>query len=189
MPIFEPDEMEIVEALGERLVERAETVLNGEAPNLDQMMMRLDGTLPYSTYLSYELLDGEGLQPWFQSIDAFEERLELRLDGGMTASMNTEQALSEPDADGSSVKFIAHLQLFDRARDAGRYLDESIQRAVENDNYTGVETEEIPGARCAANRERTTIGRGSRSRTICSAMTMRNRWKSRAISSAGHTMG
>lgn len=145
MPIFEPDEMEIVEALGERLVERAEAALEGETPNLSPMVMLIDGTLPYSTYLTYELLDGAGIQPWFQTIEAFEERVEMRLDGGMIAAVRTEQVLSEPAEDGSSIRFFASLQIFERERDAGAYLEETLQRVTEDERYISVETEELPG--------------------------------------------
>jgi hypothetical protein len=144
MPIFEADELEIVEAMGERLVERAQAALDDDSPNLSLLTPRLESDV-YDAFQIYDLIDGDGIRLVGQSDDDFESSVEGRLDGGTESLLRTEQILVPATEDASEIRYYSPVIAFERERDAIAYVDGLVDRFSANERYTNVDGEEVPG--------------------------------------------
>ena len=92
-------ETETVAALGERLVERGEEALDGDAPPLGRLVVAVESEVEEVPFLAYDLIDGEPVRFSSESPEAFEARVEGQLDRGTVGLLRSAQVLTGPDAD------------------------------------------------------------------------------------------
>lgn len=98
------EELAKLEALGERLIARADAALAGDSPRLTPLTFRIDSDVPYDPYVLYTLLDGDPIREAEETDDeAFDARVQGQLDRGSTAVLRQEQLLREATEDTPAI--------------------------------------------------------------------------------------
>ena len=141
-PDVDRDAVDIVQALGERLVERAEAALDGESPRLGSAVVRIESDVVRSPFVGYERLDGDPLRSAFETEAAFANRVAGNRDLGIASMLRHEQILAEATRTEGDVRFTTFLITFDRLRDARAFMDGVLDRLAGDPAFTGVEVEE-----------------------------------------------
>jgi len=141
-PDVERDAEDTVQALSERLVERARAALDGDTPRLGSVLVRIESDVTLSPFLGYELLDGDPVRSAFETEDAFADRVEGNRDLGFATKLRHEQILTEPTRTEGDVRFYTLLVTFERLRDARAYMDGVVARLAGDPAFIGVEVEE-----------------------------------------------
>jgi hypothetical protein len=135
-------EGEAVTALGERLVERAEAALEGDAPDLWLRTLKLEGDSGIAPYLAYDLLDGDPIRTAFETDDAFVSRVEGDEEAGMVSYLSQQQLLTEGTSAEGAIRYYNNFLRFESPRAASAYLDDSLDRLAAR--YGDAEEIELP---------------------------------------------
>lgn len=141
-PDVDRDAVDVVEALGERLVERAEAALDGGSPRLGPAVVRIESEVTRSPFMGYQLLDGDPLRSVFETEAAFANRVAGNRDLGIANMLRHEQILAEATGTEGDVRFTTFLLTFDRLRDARAFMDGVVDRLAGDPAFTGVEVDE-----------------------------------------------
>jgi hypothetical protein len=143
LPIFEADEMSNIEAAGERLAERAEDALDGNAPNLDALTVKLESDYEEFPFISYVLLNESPVRGVFETDDVYETRVENQADRANTNVIRREQILTPATDEIGSLRYYTGLLTFASEEDAETYMANTEDRLNENPNYTDVVVDEV----------------------------------------------
>jgi hypothetical protein len=125
---FSRDDTDTIEALGERLIERAEAALDGETPNLLPQMITLDIDNGIAPYLTYYVLDGDPIRSVWETDESFADRVDGDADLGIVTLLRQEQILVGASNDTGAIRFYNLTMQFDRERDAEDYMDDALER-------------------------------------------------------------
>lgn len=136
------DAVDTLEALAERLVERADAVLDGDSPRLGSAVVRIESDVTISPFLAYQLLDGDPVRSAFETEAVFENRVAGNRELGVADFLRHEQILAEATRTEGDVRFNTLLFSFGRLRDGRAFMDGVLDRIAGDPAVTGVEVEE-----------------------------------------------
>ena len=134
-----------VEALGERLVERAEVALEGDGPSLLPLVIKTEAVEGELAFVAYELLDGEGLPSVFQDIEEYELLMEDRLEDGMSSLLRVEQFLAARTEETPALRLYVFLFAFEDEGAAEGYMASREEDLSDSTLNTDVEAEPVDG--------------------------------------------
>jgi hypothetical protein len=141
----EPAKIGEVEELGARLLERAEAALDGDAPGLSPLPIRLETEDP-TTFQAYYLLDGETIRLESDTDEGYEARRDRYDEIGAESVLIHQEHIpwAESDSEGNLV-FYNTLVRFEDEDAAGEYMEGLVERLAENPaNADAREIEDAP---------------------------------------------
>lgn len=121
-PTIDPDDLARLTALGERLVERAETALNGETANLVPMVLRLESDVTITPYTAYTMLNGDPIRRVEETEENYSNRVDRWQQQGFTNHARSDQPLQEDGGSAGQLFFSPQVFQFKDEQAATSYM-------------------------------------------------------------------
>jgi len=121
-PAIDPDDLARLTALGERLVERADTALNGETSKLTPMVLRLESDVTIIPYTAYTMLDGDPIRRVEETEENYSNRVDRWRQQGFTDHVRSEQPLRDEGNSAGQLLFSPQVFQFEDEQAATSYM-------------------------------------------------------------------
>jgi hypothetical protein len=99
-----------LEALGERLLERADTALNGDTANIVPMVLRLESDVTIAPFTTYTMLDRDPIRRVEEARENYTARVDRWREQDFTDHVRSDQPLRK--GDGSAGQIVFSVQVF-----------------------------------------------------------------------------
>jgi hypothetical protein len=136
---YEPDEPANLEALGQRLIDRADAVLSGNSPDLTALLLPIASPETIPPYRAYTLLDGEPIQDSFESDQNLQDRLSGQQERGTESVLFSEQLVRAGDDALNEIRFYNGIFQYASTDKARAYIEGIFDRLSDDPAFLSVE--------------------------------------------------